>query len=50
MQAQQAAYRIPELYAAVILAGLIGLAVDVVLRGTQRRAFFWVGEERARRP
>jgi ABC-type nitrate/sulfonate/bicarbonate transport system permease component len=50
MQAQQAAYRIPELYAAVILAGLIGLAVDVVLRGTQRRALFWVGEERARRP
>ncbi len=49
MQAQQAAYRIPELYAAVLLAGLIGLAIDAVLRSTERRALFWVGEERARR-
>jgi ABC-type nitrate/sulfonate/bicarbonate transport system permease component len=49
MQAQQAAYRIPELYAAVLLAGLIGLAIDAALRSTQRRALFWVGEERARR-
>ena len=48
MQAQQAAYRIPELYAAVLLAGLIGLAIDVVLSRTMRRALFWVGEERAR--
>lgn len=49
MQDQQAAYRIPELYAAVLLAGLIGLAIDAVLRSTQRRALFWVGEERGRR-
>ena len=49
MQDQQAAYRIPELYAAVLLAGLIGLAIDAVLRRTQRRALFWVGEERGRR-
>ena len=47
MQAQQAAYRIPELYAAVLLAGLIGLTIDVVLGRTLRRALFWVGEERA---
>lgn len=46
MQAQQAAYRIPELYAAVLLIGLIGLAIDAVLRATQRQALFWVGEER----
>ena len=49
MQAQQAAYRIPELYAGVFLVGLVGLAIDTVLRRTQRRALFWVGEERARR-
>jgi NitT/TauT family transport system permease protein len=49
MQAQQAAYRIPDLYAAVLLAGLIGLAIDAALRSTQRWALFWVGEERARR-
>ena len=48
MQAQQAAYRIPELYAAVLLAGLVGLAIDAALRRTERRALFWVGEERAR--
>jgi ABC-type nitrate/sulfonate/bicarbonate transport system permease component len=48
MQAQQVAYRIPELYAAVLLTGLIGLGIDAVLRSTQRRALFWVGEERAR--
>jgi NitT/TauT family transport system permease protein len=48
MQAQQAAYRIPELYAAVLLAGLLGLAIDAVLRGAQRWALFWVGEERVR--
>ena len=46
MQAQQAAYRIPELYAAVLLTGLIGLAIDAALRATQRHALFWVGEER----
>ena len=50
MQAQQAAYRIPELYAAVLLTGLIGLAIDALLRSTQRRALFWVGEERMRPP
>ena len=37
MQAQQAAYRIPELYAGVFLVGLVGLAIDTVLRRTQRR-------------
>jgi ABC-type nitrate/sulfonate/bicarbonate transport system permease component len=47
MQAQQVGYRIPELYAAVLLTGLLGLAIDAVLRSTQRRALFWVGEERA---
>src|SRR5262245_48189062 len=49
MQAQEAAYRIPELYAAVLLTGLVGVAVDAVLTRIQRRALFWVGEERARR-
>ena len=47
MQSQQAAYRIPELYAAAALTGLLGVAIDAVLRSGERRALFWVGEERA---
>ena len=47
MQAQQVAYRLPELYAAVALTGLLGLAVDTVLKRVERRALPWVGEEQA---
>lgn len=47
MQSQQAAYRLPELYAAAALTGLLGVAVDAVIRSGERRALFWVGEERA---
>jgi NitT/TauT family transport system permease protein len=42
------AYRLPELYAAAALTGLLGLTVDVALRSGERRVLFWVGEERAR--
>jgi ABC-type nitrate/sulfonate/bicarbonate transport system permease component len=49
MQSQQAAYRIPELYAAAALTGLIGIAVDALLRAGERRTLFWVGEERMQR-
>jgi NitT/TauT family transport system permease protein len=48
MQDHGAAYRLPELYAAAALTGLLGLAVDVALRSGERRVQFWVGEERAR--
>jgi ABC-type nitrate/sulfonate/bicarbonate transport system permease component len=46
MQRQQLAFRLPELYAAVILVGVLGYGVNAVLRVAQRRAVFWVGEER----
>jgi len=49
MQDHGAAYRLPELYAAAALTGLLGLAIDVALRSSERRVLFWVGEERARR-
>ena len=49
MLAQQAAYQLPQLYAAAALAGLVGVAIDATLRTGERRALFWVGEERGRR-
>jgi ABC-type nitrate/sulfonate/bicarbonate transport system permease component len=47
MQAQQVAYQLPELYAAAALTGLFGIAIDMTLKTGERRALFWVGEERA---
>jgi NitT/TauT family transport system permease protein len=47
MERQQIANRLPELYAAVVLVGLIGYLVNVGLRAVQRRALFWAGEERS---
>lgn len=47
MQQQQLAFRLPELYAAVVLVGSLGYAINVGLRIAQRRAVFWVGEDRA---
>ncbi len=37
---------VDEVYAAVLLTAVIGYVVNVVLRSTERRALFWVGEER----
>jgi ABC-type nitrate/sulfonate/bicarbonate transport system permease component len=48
MQDHGVAYRLPELYAAAALTGLLGLTVDVALRSGERRVLHWVGEERAR--
>lgn len=48
MQDHAAAYRLPELYAAAALTGLLGLAIDVALRSAERRVLFWAGEERVR--
>jgi len=47
MQRQQLAFQLPELYAAVVLVGCLGYAINVGLRLAQRRAIFWVGEDRA---
>jgi ABC-type nitrate/sulfonate/bicarbonate transport system permease component len=49
MQRQQLAYRLPELYAAVVLVGLLGYAINVGLRSVERRTVFWIGEERQAR-
>ena len=46
MHEQQDAFRIPELYAAVVLTGILGYAISVAIRITQRRLVFWIGEER----
>ena len=47
MKRQEIANRLPELYAAVVLVGLVGYLVNVGLRAVQRRALFWSGEERS---
>jgi NitT/TauT family transport system permease protein len=47
MEDQQFAAKLPELYAAVVLVSLLGLAVNAGLRVVQRRVLFWAGEERA---
>lgn len=46
MQRQELAFRLPELYAAVVLVGVLGYVINVVLRVAQARVVFWVGEER----
>jgi ABC-type nitrate/sulfonate/bicarbonate transport system permease component len=46
MQRQQLAFQLPELYAAVLLVGLLGYAVNAALQAAERRAVFWVGEKR----
>jgi ABC-type nitrate/sulfonate/bicarbonate transport system permease component len=46
MQQQQAAYRVPELYAAIVVAALLGYAINVGLRVAERRIVFWSAEER----
>jgi ABC-type nitrate/sulfonate/bicarbonate transport system permease component len=49
MQRQELAFNLPELYAAIVLVGVLGYSVNVVLRAAQRRVVFWVGEERLER-
>jgi NitT/TauT family transport system permease protein len=46
MQRQGNAFRLPELYSAVVLVGLFGYAVNRALRAAERRLVFWAGEER----
>ena len=46
MQQQQAAYRVPEMYAAIVVAALLGYAINLGLRLAERRVVFWSAEER----
>lgn len=43
---QESAFELPELYGAVVLVGAVGYAISVGLRAAERRAVFWIGEER----
>jgi NitT/TauT family transport system permease protein len=47
MTRQENALHLPELYAAIVLVGLLGLVINVALRFVERRVLFWSGEERA---
>jgi ABC-type nitrate/sulfonate/bicarbonate transport system permease component len=49
METQQAAYRLPELYSAAVVTGLLGVAVNAALKFGERRALFWHGEAQAQR-
>ena len=46
MQRQGNAFQLPELYAAVVLVGLLGYVSNRALRAAERRLVFWAGEER----
>jgi ABC-type nitrate/sulfonate/bicarbonate transport system permease component len=46
MQSRQLAYRLPELYAAIVLVGFLGYAINAALREAERRVIFWSGDER----
>jgi ABC-type nitrate/sulfonate/bicarbonate transport system permease component len=46
MHEQQNAFQLPEMYAAVVLTGILGYLISAALRATERRFVFWVGEER----
>ena len=46
MQRQQLGFALPELYAAIVLVGGLGYAINVSLRALERRVLFWAGEER----
>jgi len=50
MQRQENAVQLPELYAAVVLVGALGYAVNRGLRATERRLVFWTGEQRLHEP
>jgi NitT/TauT family transport system permease protein len=46
MQEQQNAERIPEMYAAVVVVGVLGYLVSAGLRATEHRLLPWIGERR----
>jgi NitT/TauT family transport system permease protein len=47
MRERNDALDLAEMYAAVLLAALLGFAINVLLRAAERRAVFWAAEERA---
>ncbi len=49
MERQQIANRLPEMYAAIVLVGLLGYLINLGLQVIERRALFWSGEKRSAR-
>jgi ABC-type nitrate/sulfonate/bicarbonate transport system permease component len=49
MEQQQSATQLPEMYAAIVVVGLLGYLVNVGLRTAERSVVFWVGEEQVAR-
>jgi NitT/TauT family transport system permease protein len=47
MARQYGAIQIEEMYAAILLTAVLGYGVNLVLRTTERRVLFWVGEDRS---
>ncbi len=43
---QQLAYHLPELYAGIVVTGVLGYAIAVALRFVERRVVFWGAEKR----
>jgi ABC-type nitrate/sulfonate/bicarbonate transport system permease component len=50
MRLQQSAFRLPEMYAAIVLTALLGYGINAAIRASERRVVFWAGEERLVRP
>jgi NitT/TauT family transport system permease protein len=50
MRLQQSAFRLPQMYAAIVLTALVGYVIDAGIRASERRLVFWGGEERLVRP
>lgn len=46
MREHNDALDLPDMYGAVLLAALLGFAINVVLRAAERRAVFWAADER----
>ena len=44
MKHEQLSFHLPQLYAAILLTGALGYAINRALRTTERRVVFWVGE------
>jgi ABC-type nitrate/sulfonate/bicarbonate transport system permease component len=46
MNHERLSFHLPQLYAAILLTGALGYAINRALRTTERRVVFWAGEAR----
>ena len=47
MKQQQSAYRLPEMYAAILATGLLGYGINRALQTVEQKIVFWGAEERS---